>query len=191
MVGIASLAQAVVYPLTYSINVGTISGPNSYIYQTAATLDPSKTYTSATLSFNNVKFTAVGGDNTLNYDLLNGNIATTHFADTGTATQTEGQDWFEHQSYNWDVIGTGGKVFALNQTLSWNETFSPTALADLLNDIKTYGSFDLGFDPNCTYQVGTVTLTLTTSVPDQAGTLSLLGLTFVGLLAFRRKFCIN
>jgi hypothetical protein len=195
--GIVSLAKATPIPqLTYSINVGTISGPNSYIYNTVAALDPTQNYLSATLSFSGVKLTATGGDNTLNYDLLNVNTATTHFADTGTSTQTEGQDWFEHNSYNYDKIGASAKVFSLNQTQSWNETFSSTALADLLSDIKTFGSFDLGIDPNCTYNVGTITLTFTTtkkniSTPDQSMTVVLLGLSFVGLLALRRKLCLS
>ena len=205
-VGIASLAQAVPQ-LTYNINVGTISGPNSYIYNTVAALDPTQNYLSATLSFNNVSFTAAGGDDTLNYDLLNVNTATSHFADTGTSTQTEGQDWFEHNGYNYDKIGASSKLFAapfinshgvtIYDTESWTETFSSTALADLLLDIKNNGSFDLGIDPNCTYNVGTVTLTFTTTTksvqpaPDQAATVILLGLSFAGLLVFRRKLCLN
>ena len=207
MVGIASLAQAVVIPTSYNITglPDTISGPDAYIFKTLATLDPTLNYSGATLTFSSVKLTATGGDNTLNFDLLNGS-GTSYNAQTIVDNliidpQAESQDYFQHHSpysTHSDVIGAGGQVFTLNQTITQlTETFSTAAFNDLISDITTLGYFDIGLDPNCTYNVGTVTLTFTTtknnvgSVPDQAGTLSLLGLSFVGLLAFRRKLCLN
>jgi hypothetical protein len=202
-VGIANLVQAVTITLPSSI-----SFPDATIVQTAYTLNPALNYTGASITFNNVKYTVTGGDNTLNYDLLNANYAA-GVVGNSVNNSSEFSDFFQTTSpyknttpnpHNLDVLG--GQVFtSLNQTQSWTTTFSGQALTDILNDITTYGYFDLGFDANCTYQFnGTVTVDFTTQttgtgksgpVPDHAMTVCLLGMSFLGMMVFRRKLALN
>jgi hypothetical protein len=205
-VGIASLAQAVTTPLPVAISglPASINGPNAYIFQTKVTLDPTLNYIGATINFTGVKFTATGGDDTLNYDLINGTYSAKTITDNSSKNETE--DYFQNNApYNGKVGSTselvadvlGAKVFTLNQTQTWSSTFSSAALADILTDINTYGYFDLGLDPNCIYNFGSVTISFTTTTksvrtaPDQAMTAVLLGVSFAGLLVFRRKLCLS
>jgi len=204
-VGIASLAQAVTTPLPVAITglPASISGPNAYIFQTHVTLDPTLNYIGASINFNGVKFTVGGGDDTLNYDLINGTYTAKTISDNGPKNETE--DYFQNNSpYNGKVSSTelvadvlGAKTFTVGQTQTWSTAFSSAALADILSDINTYGYFDLGLDPNCTYNFGSVTISFTTTTksvqtaPDQAMTAVLLGVSFAGLLVFRRKLCLN
>jgi hypothetical protein len=200
VVGIAGISQAVTITLPSSL-----SYPNAYIIKTTYTLDSTLNYIGASITFNNVKYTVAGGNNTLNYDLLNGNYA----AATLNNNTDEYHDYFQnHTPYSANLDVLGGKVFYVPgtggygkpyyDTESWTTTFSDQALADILNDITAYGFFDLGFDPNCTYQFnGTVTVDFTTTkksierVPDQGMAAGLLGMSFLGLVVLRRKLALN
>jgi hypothetical protein len=64
-----------------------------------------------------------------------------------------------------------------------------TALNDLNYDLANYGGFNIAFDPNCTYT--TSSLRFNYSVPDTAATAVLLGMSFLGLMVFRRKFALS
>jgi len=109
-VGIASLAQAVTITLPSSI-----SGPNAYIFKTTYTLDPTLNYIGASITFKSVKFTATGGDNTLNYDLLNGAYNAQTITDNGANNETV--DYFQnHSPYSTHLDVLGSKTFSLNQT---------------------------------------------------------------------------
>jgi len=63
------------------------------------------------------------------------------------------------------------------------------ALADLNYDLATYGGFNIAFDPNCTYTTSSLKFNYT--VPDTTTTAVLLGMSFLGLMVFRRKLALN
>lgn len=205
MAGIASWVQAdTILPISVP---SSINGPNAYIVQTAMTLDTSVLYTGAVIKFTGVTLTQTGPPNTLFYDLLNGNYSAKTIGNTG-----ESSDYFRTKSpydKDMDILGSEqfsaptpikkkGKIIGYNyDTETWSTDLSGTALTDLLTDVNDYGFFDLGLDPNCTYTFGSVSIDFTTqsipppSVPDQGATVAFLGVAFLGLLAFRRKLCVN
>jgi len=208
-VGIASLAQA--SSITILPTGSQITGTKSYIYQESIAIGT--LISSASISFSSITLTASGSlPNTLFYDLINGNY--------GTKTISSGEtsyDYFQNTSpYNGKGISDslGSKTFAAPvpiynsrhqitgytyDTESWTYTFTGLALTDLQNDILNKGYFDIGLDPNCTYVInGSIVLNYTTTtsgngngVPDQGMTASLLGMSFLGLLVFRRKLAFN
>jgi hypothetical protein len=174
-----------------------ISGPYSYIYNEAVSpLTSGSTISSASLSFSDIELTASGPaniPNTLFYDLINAGFATKTISSGETTT-----DFFQNNSpYNGKGISDalGSQTLKLNDITSWTYTFSGQALTDLQNDIAT-GFFDIGLDPNCVYDIkGSIALDYTVtppngnivSAPDATTTAGLLGVSFFGLIAFRRK----
>ena len=190
MIGIVSWAQATSITIVPSGSV--ISGPYSYIYD--ETVTPGTSVASASISFNNIELTAngpAGIPNTLFYDLINGNYASKTISSGETLT-----DYFQTTS-PYDAKGIsdqlGYETLTLDKTISWTYTFSGQALTDLQNDFEK-GYFDIGLDPNCVYDIGSIDLNYTPTTvktvptPDTATTVSLLGMSFLGLVALRRKF---
>ena len=181
-VGIASLAQAT----SVTLNSGTsLNGNYAYLYQVSPiTLSSTQTITSATLFFTSI----VGASGYVIYsDLIKLN--------NSPATPYDGNvepDYFQMNSYNLDVLGTFN--FTSTTAQSWSYVFNSTQLQDLNTTVTSLNGFDIGIDPDCTFTVGSITLTYNVgskSVPDAAMTVSLLGMSFLGLLAFRRRLPFN
>jgi VPDSG-CTERM motif len=196
--GVLNFAQAT--SITFANNT-TEHGQDAYLYLinlTGGALGSGVSIDSASLTFNNVTITA-GGYNTFSYDIINRNDAT---ADITTEGDVAG-DYFTSGSYSHaaNAVHLGTHTFtAVPQTWTTGNVFTFTgANLTFLNIAAADGMFDFGFDPDCTYSIGSVTFTYTTAststnittVPDSAMTAALLGLSFLGLLAFRRKLCIN
>ena len=205
-VGIASLAQA--GSITILDAGSQITGNYSYIYQESIAKGTS--ISSASISFD-ITLTHSGSvPNVLFYDLINapsttGNYATQRLSGTGTGESTS--DYFQNYSpYKGSGITDplGSVTFIapyyhnghlVYDTETWTYTFSGQALTDLQNDVLNNGYFDIGLDPNCTFTINSAIIlnysTNSVSVPDSAMTVSLLGMSFLGLLVIRRKLALQ
>lgn len=192
MAGIVSWAQATSITVVPSGSV--ISGPYSYIYnETVTPLTSGTTLASASLTFNNIELIYPGPSNipnTLFYDLINQDYASKTIS-SGETTN----DYFQSNApYKAVSDALGSFTMKLDVTNNWTYTFSGQALTDLLSDFQS-GYFDIGLDPNCIYDIGSINFNYTTttttgknvSVPDTAMTAGLLGMTFLVLMSLRRK----
>jgi len=199
-VGLASLANATSITILNTTNSGSISGQSSYVY--LEQIAKGTQISSASLYFN-LTLTASGSlPNVVFSDLINAPNKNGVFADrsSGFSTAETGTDYFQnnssYKSYS-DSLSTSA-AFTTGQHLSWTYNFvgttTGTSLYDLQQDVLNNGFFDIGIDPNCTY-VGSIVFNYSISsggnqgsVPDQATTAGLLGVSMLGLGAFRRKF---
>lgn len=187
LLGGLNFAQANSVTLTSN---STLHGQDAYEY--LVSLTAGQTINSATLTFNSVQLTAAGF-NTFAYDIINRSDATT---DITSENDQPGDFFTSHTPYSATAYNLGTKTFTINEIWNYTYTFTGTALAKL-QAYALDGNFDFGIDPDCTYKIGSIvfaystTTTNVNSVPDQSATAILLGLTFVGLLAFRRKLCLN
>jgi hypothetical protein len=213
-IGILNLAQATYYtyanytaPQPTSLE-GTGALIGTYAYEWGISITPlsaNQTITSATLSLNGIVLTATGNGNNIYGSLLNLN-------DSGVTTFTDNDkpgDYFSTtqfsvdyknlhgtalpSSYNYTSLGTS-QTFSLNASpANWIDKLTTGELSALNADALD-GKFDIGIDPDCHYNVGSITFTYTvctTNVPDTAMTAGLLGASFLGLLVFRRKLALN
>ena len=186
-VGIASLAQAT----SVTLDSGTaLNGTYAYLYQVPISLSSGYSISDATLSFN-----SIGGANgyVIYSDLIK--------LDNSTTTPSDGDasgDYFQNTSpYKGNLDPLGTKNFTSTTAQSWSYNFTSAELADLNATLTSYGGFDIGIDPDCTFSVCSIVFSYDIiktnggSVPDQAMTAGLLGMSFLGLLAFRRKLAFN
>ncbi|HEV2694560.1 MAG TPA: hypothetical protein VG347_16825 [Verrucomicrobiae bacterium] len=184
-------ASAVTTTLTSSLQgTDALSGESAYSWGIPVALAPGQTITSASLSFSNIKLTAANssGKGILYSDLIKSSVVGTHTYNDGDAAG----DYFAALPAA-NIVSLGSKVFAsVGTTLSWVVNFSPSQLASL-NSFLTSGVFNIGFDPDCHYNVGAICFTYTTTTvntPDAATTVYVLGLVLLGLEAARRKFAV-
>ena len=164
-----------------------LTGGNAYEY--LVSLTAGQNITSATLTFNNVKLTATGW-NTFSYDIINRQDAS-----AAISADADGQgDYFtSHSPYSTTAYQLGSKTFVLNEVWNFTYTFTGAALTKL-NTYAADGYLDFGFDPDCTYTVGSIAFnyqSTPTSAPDAVTTFGLLGMNLLGLFAIRRKLCTN
>ena len=168
-----------------------MNGNNAYAWGIPISLAPGQSITTASLSFKDVKLTVANstGKGVLYSDLLNSSL-------TGIHTYTDNDavgDYFTGHYSGGNIVALGTKVFAsVGTTLSWTYAFNSTELA-ALNSFLVNGIFDLGFDPDCHYDVGSICFTYTTTpigVPDTAVTVYTLGLALLGLEVTRRKLAM-
>ena len=106
-----------------------------------------------------------------------------------TAPQTTSGHWV-FSNWHWTYV-PGTTVY---DTESWTFTFTGSLLTTLQNDMQTLGGFDIGIDPDCHYDVGSIVLdykVTNRSVPDAASTLTLLGAGLPGLALINRKLCVS
>ena len=194
--GIGCVVQATDITL---VSNSSINGVNAYQYLISITLAPGQTISSASLNFNNVTLTSTDAKDVINADLIKANYASQTFNDNDQAG-----DYFATKYPSTTVLNLGVKNFAapylshgswVYDTESWSDIFSSTALG-IVN--ANGGVFDFGIDPDCIYNVGSIVFSYTTlttkipsSVPDTAMTASLLGMSFVGLVLFRRKLAFK
>jgi hypothetical protein len=184
--GSLSFAQATSITLT----TADLHGQNAYEY--LVSLAPDQTIDTASLVFN-LKLTATGY-NTFSYDIINRNDAS---AIISSENDQPGDYFTSHSPYSTTAVQLGTKTFPyLNYVWSYTYDFLAQGTLNTLNSYAADGSFDFGFDPDCTYS-GSVTFNYTTitnritTVPDSVPTFGLLGISMLGLAALRRKFCVN
>jgi len=176
-----------------SVLTGTdaLAGQNAYAWGIPISLAPGESITTASLSFTDVKLTAANssGKGILYSDLLNSSLTGVH---TYTDNDAPG-DYFTGQYSGGKIVSLGSKVFgSVGTMLSWTVKFDSTQLA-ALNAFLVNGIFDIGFDPDCHYNVGSINFCYTTtpvSVPDAAVTIYTLGLALLALEATRRKLAM-
>ena len=203
VVSIASLAQAT----SITIPTGSsIDGVNAYEYLLNVTAGTQ--LATASISFNNITLTTSGGaGDDMSFDLINRHDATQTIGDNDAV----GDYWQNHSPYSASAVALGQENFKAPipvynnkgvltgytyDTESWTYNFTSTALTDLKAD-ALLGYFDIGIDPDCVYTIGSIVFNYTvntggsTSAPDSAMTASLLGMSFLGLMFFRRKLALN
>jgi hypothetical protein len=197
--GIATFAQATDITL---VSGGSIDGVNAYQYLiNSISLSPGETIDSASLVFTDITLTSTDAKDTISADLINLQNSSTTFNDNDHSG-----DYFANK-YGSPAINLGTQNFAAPvlhykstyphyyytyDTESWSFDITDTALVNLNADVLA-GGFDIGIDPDCHYTVGSIVFSYTTSTPqihnapDTGMTAGLLGMSFLGLLAFRRK----
>ena len=210
------------YTVNAPSSLGTLVGTYAYEWGVSITsLSAGQTITSATLSFNGVVLTATGNGNNIYASLLNLNDSgVTQYTDNDAYG-----DYFSSTKFKGTTASNGdyknltgskppsgyytslgvSQTFYLNKPAQdWIDpltgTFNPltgvtTGELAILNADALDGNFDIGIDPDCHYNIGSITFTYTVatpvSVPDTATTAGLLGMSFLGLLAFRRKLALQ
>jgi hypothetical protein len=186
LLGSLNFAQATSITLT----TADLHGQNAYEY--LVSLAPDQTITSASLVFD-LKLTA-SGYNTFSYDLINGNDANTVIS---SENDQPGDYFTSHSPFSATALQLGSKTFPyLNYVWNYTYDFLAQGTLDTLNSYAADGSIDFGFDPDCTYS-GTITFNYTavaprtTTVPDSSPTFGLMGISVLGLMALRRKHCLN
>lgn len=185
--GIAS-AVTITSPIQ---GTGALDGNSAYAWGLSISLAPGQSVTTASLSFTDVKLTAANssGKGILYSDLLNSSLTGVH---TYTDNDAAG-DYFAGHYTSANLVALGSKVFgSVGTMLSWTYTFNTTELA-ALNSFLADGKFDLGFDPDCHYNVGCISFCYTTtpvSTPDTTVTVYVLGLALLGLEVTRRKLAM-
>jgi hypothetical protein len=167
---------------------GALDGNSAYAWGLSISLAPGQSITTASLSFTDIKLTAANstGKGILYSDLLNSTL-------TGVHTYTDNDavgDYFAGHYTSANLASLGSRVFgSVGTMLSWTVNFDSTQLA-ALNNFLADGKFDIGFDPDCHYNVGCIAFTYTTtpvSTPDAATTVYVLGLVLLGLEVTRRQ----
>ncbi len=101
------------------------------------------------------------------------------------------------------AVNLGTQLFPTKKTLqTWSYTFTGTQL-DALASYIAAGNWGFEIDPDGKFSVGGVSFSYTTeingntptgivaTVPDTMSTLGLLGASFLGLVVFRRRLCLN
>lgn len=200
-VGIASLAQATtVSTTTYTVNApstivgtGALNGANAYEWGISGiSLAANQTISGATLQFTGLQLQISGNGNNVWASLLNLN-------NTGLTTISDGDavgDYF-NGGISSSLYKSLGSSITFNSNLTtpaqtWTIDFANiTGALSVLNTDAADGIFDIGIDPDCHFTDTGITFTYTvstTSVPDTATTMLLLGTSMLGLEIFRRKF---
>ena len=222
-IGVLNMAQATSFTYaTYTAEPKSLEGTGAlvgtYAYEWGISITPlsaGQKITSATLSFNGVVLTATGNGNDIYASLLNlsdsgvtrytDNDAPGDFFNSSTFTgQSSSSSYYQTHSHHslpsgyYTSLGHS-QTFSLNASpANWIDTLSGTVTSGelgALNADALDGIFDIGIDPDCHYNIKSITFTYTistpVSVPDTATTASLLGMSFLGLMVFRRKLAVN
>jgi len=186
------LANAITVNAPSSLTgVNALSGESAYAWGIPISLASGQSISAASLVFNNVTLTAANssGHGLLYSDLLKSSLTGVH---TYTDNDASG-DYFTGAYSSANLVSLGSKYFAsVGTTLSWTVTFNSAQL-QALNQFLVNGIFDLGFDPDCHYTVGSICFNYTTtpvSTPDTATTVYLLGLGLLAVEVARRKFVL-
>jgi hypothetical protein len=183
-----SIASAVTINVPSSLTGSdALAGQNAYSWGIPITLAAGQSITTASISFSDVTLTVANasGKGYLYTDLLNSSATGVHTYSDGDASG----DYFKTQYSSPNIVSLGTAYFSrVGKTLNWTYTFDIAELA-ALNSFLAGGIFDIGFDPDCHYTVGNICFNYTTtSVPDTATTVYMLGLGLLALEASRRKF---
>ena len=194
---LAALAATCGFASATTINssiqgTGALDGNSAYSWGIPVSLAAGQTITSASLTFTDIKLTAANssGKGILYSDLIKSTTTGTH---TYTDNDVAG-DYFVSHVASANLVSLGSQIFgSVGTMLSWTVTFNSTQLA-ALNAFAVGGIFDIGFDPDCHYNVGCISFTYGTTsnkpAPDAATTVYALGLVLLGLEAARRKLAL-
>jgi MYXO-CTERM domain-containing protein len=191
LVGINLAAQATTINAPSSlIGNDALSGDNAYSWGISIAEPSGQTITSATIDFSGITLSAANstGIGYLYTDLLNSQATGVTVASDGDAVG----DYWATKFSGANITALGSTKFAsVGTTLSWSYVLNSAQLA-ALNSYLVSGVFNIGIDPDCHYNVGSISFTYTTSpapsnVPDVAttATLLLLGLGAAELLRRR------
>lgn len=170
-----------------------LNGQNAYAWGIPISLAAGQNITGASLAFTDIKLTAANstGKGVLYSDLINSSL-------TGVHTYTDNDavgDYFTGHYSGGNIVSLGSKVFAsVGTMLSWTVTFNSSQL-QALNSFLVNGIFNIGFDPDCHYNVGCISFNYTVSpppvsTPDTATTAYVLGLALLALEVTRRKLAM-
>lgn len=224
-IGIMNFAQADSITLVGTsgspvLDASQITGPNAYLFQfTAASLGltTGETISDVQLVFTDVELTSSDAKNTVSADVIDANIAPPkgnaytdndvagdYFKTPGDAFTTAhpsvtvnnlGTENFNAPT---PIYGTGKYKYTIigynYDTESWSYNLNST---ELNNDLNALLGFDIGIDPDCIYDVGSIVLKYditapkTVPAPDVTTTAGLLGMSLMGLLFLRRKLAFN
>ena len=187
------------------IGTGALNGNYAYLWTVASgnLASSGQTVNSVTVTFNNIVETITGSGNDITIDVgsfVNMAVDKSYVPAVG--------------SYSGNAISDGdatGDAFQANITagdavrlgmMSFSSTYvsqnlSVTLTGSELSALQGYmnaGAWGLEIDPDCHFNVGSISLSYTTTgtnlgVPDSASTLGLLGFCFAGLFFFRRQLC--
>lgn len=209
--GFAAATQANTITLTRNV---TLDGNYAYMFEVTAAdlgLSPGETISDFSLNFNNISLTS-SGQNEMHVDLINYDYATgrqrysTYYdgdapGDYFTTASTSGHTGFSRYGGHFGNRGFRNRANATIDslgTLTLNRRGDANlgvdviglTLNDLNQDLVKYGAFDIAVDPDCGYKSGSITCDYTkgSPCPDTGFTAGLLGISFLGLIAFRRKY---
>lgn len=166
--------------------------------------------TSATLTFTGVVRTGSGNGNDISVDIgsfLNMAVGQSSVRAAGILGVVN-DNGAAGDAFNANV--TAGNAFSLGtqyfpslaQSQTWTYTFTAAQLV-LLNDYISAGNWGFEIDSDGKFTVGGITFNYTTqvavpkpvaivsTVPDSMATVGLLGASFLGLVAIRRKLCLD
>jgi hypothetical protein len=182
--------------------VGTAALDGTYAYLWSVPLN--QDVTSASITFSGITETLRGNGNDISVDVGS-------FIGMAVGQSSAPAPGNYAKIYDGDALGDAFKANTTGSTptatylgkesfpsLNVPETWTFNIDAATLNNYINAGNWGFEIDPDCHFTVGAITFTYDTatvitktSVPDQATTAGLLGLTFLALLAFRRKLCLN
>jgi hypothetical protein len=155
------------------------------------------TLQSVTITISGITLTSEA-TGTLWVDLLSSDISGKNGVKTGAKSFSDndnGSDYFAKYSTA-DVLSVAKVGFTKNQKQNLSYTLTGTSLTFIEDSLLDYGYFDIGLDPDCYYDVNSLSFTYTvtpsnpngTRTPDAATTVILLGAGLLGLEVFRRRF---
>ena len=188
LVGISSLAHATTITAPSSLN--TLEGADAYSWGISIAVPQGQTVTSASIDFTSVTLQAADSSGTgyLYTDLLNSQKP-------GVTTAVDNDapgDYWATQFSGANITTVGSQFFkSVGTTLTWSYVLNASQLS-ALNSYLTAGTFNIGIDPDCHYNVGDLTFVYTVAgnhntVPDVAATAALFVLALAGLEVFRRQ----
>ena len=192
LVGICGLVRATTInaPSTL-VGANVLNGNNAYSWGISIAVPTGQTITSAQIDFTNVKLTAGNGSGT---DYLYTDLLKSTAAGVTTATDLDAPgDYWGTQYSGANITSLGSKLFAaVGTTMTWSYVLTAGQLT-ALNSYLTSGTFNIGIDPDCHFDVGGLSFTYTLgptskNVPDEAVTALLAIVGLAGLEIFRRKF---
>jgi len=185
------------------IGTDTLSGDYAYLWTVASgnLASSGQTVNSVTVTFNNITEIIAGNGNDITIDVgsfVNMAVDKSYVPTVGNYNVvSDGDavgDAFQGNITAGDAVQLGMMSFS---SLNVPQSLSVTLSASELSALQTYmnaGAWGLEFDPDCHFNVGSISLSYTTTgtnlgVPDSASTFGLLGFCFAGLFFFRRQLC--
>ncbi len=208
--GIINFAQATTITLVANsssavLKSSSITGDKAYEFLFNLGLTPNETISVASINFNGIKFTSSEQKPQIFTDLISAGGNTVGVSVVTPSDGDAAGDYFQSSSFSSHDNATqiGDKLFYTTWTF-WGRTYYNTITAPQTwsyaldpSDLNN-GIFDIGIDPDCIYNVGSISFSYTTvqtphppSVPDTATTAGLLGASLLGLLALRRKLAVQ
>jgi hypothetical protein len=196
LVGTASLLHATTISAPPAlVGNNALEGDDAYEWGISIAVPTGEEVASAEIDFSGVELTVSGnskGTGIIYTDLLKSQA-------TGLTTATDNDDIGDYWATKFsgaNITSLGSEYFkSVKTTLKWSDVLNTAELAALNSYLAAdNGIFDIGIDPDCHFNVGSITFTYTLSpvphntVPDVATTAFLLVISLAGLEVFRRQF---